>query len=74
MMAVVVEERRQEAIALRRGHAREQGAGERRRLRQHRRDVGIAGRQLLDHDAAGQRVGAGAAELFRQRERAQPHP
>ncbi len=74
VIAVVGQERRQEAPALLLRHrAVEQQVGERRRLRQHRRDVGIAGRQFLGHDAAGERVGAGAAGILRQRERAQAH-
>ena len=71
--AVVLQEPRQEAIALLFRHARKQHAAEHRRLGQHGGQVGVAHCQLLGHDAAGQRVGAGAAELLREGERAQPH-
>ena len=47
-------------------HRGEQQPAERTGLRQHRGDVGIADRQLLGDDAAGQAVGADAAELLRQ--------
>ena len=44
---------------------------ERRRLRQHGREIGVAGGELFGDDAAGEVVGAGAARLFRERQRAQ---
>ena len=70
---VVLEECREEAVALVRRHRREQPPRQRRRLGQHRGDVGVAHRQLLGDDAAGQRIGADAAEVLGQRQRAKPH-
>ncbi len=75
VIAVVGEERRQEALVLRRRHPPgEQRVREGRRLREHGGDVGIAGGELLGDDAAGEIVGAGPAQLLGERERAQPHP
>jgi hypothetical protein len=72
MMVVVGEERRQKARALLWRHGVvEQRAGEARRMRKHGRNIGIAGRDLLGDDAAGERVGARATGVLRQRERAQ---
>ena len=74
MEAVVADELRQEALALGVAHqAVEQEMTEPRGRRQHRGDVGIAGRQLLGHDAAGEMIGAGAAAILRQGQRAQAH-
>src|SRR6516164_3653592 len=74
VIALLREERRQEARALLRRHqAVEQRLRERRRLRQYGGDVRIADGELFGDDAAGEVVGAGAALLLRQRERAQPH-
>ena len=73
MIAVVGQERRQEARRLLRRHQPvEQGVGERRGARQHGGDIGVSQRQFLRHDAGGKRVGAGTARIFGQRERAQP--
>ncbi len=47
--------------------------GKRRGLRQHGGDVGVADRQFFGDDAAGEIVGAGAARVLGERERAQPH-
>ena len=73
MVAVVAQERRKKATALLRRHRREQDRRERRGLRQDGREIGVADGQLLAHDAAGERVGTGAAQLLGQGERAQSH-
>ena len=73
VIIVVLQERRAEALALLRRHRAEQTLAERRRFRQHRGDVGVADRKLFGDDAAGQRVGADAAEILGQRQRAKPH-
>ena len=74
IIAVVGEECRQEAAALLVRHrAVEKFVGECRGLRQHRGDVGIADRQFLGDDAAGEIVGAGAARVLRERKRAQAY-
>jgi hypothetical protein len=43
-------------------------------MRQARAEGDVADAELLEHDQLGQRVGAAAAELFRQREGAQAEP
>ena len=73
VMAIVRQERRQEPHPLLRRHQPvEQNVGEQGGLREHSRDVGIAQREFLGHDAAGERIGAGAAGFLGQRERSQP--
>ncbi len=72
VIALLGKERRQEAGALLLGHQPiEQRMRERRGLRQHGRDVGIAHREFFGDDAAGEVVGAGAASFLGQRQRAQ---
>jgi hypothetical protein len=71
---IVPDEGRQEALALR-GRCRAlELPRQHRGVTEHRRDVGVARRQFLRDDAAGERVGARAARALRQRERAQPQP
>ncbi len=63
---------RQEALALRLRHQSiEQDVGEHPGLREHGGDVGVAGGELLDDDAAGEAIGSRAAGAFGKRERAQ---
>ncbi len=72
MIAVVLQELRQEAVALPGRHTLvEQHVAERRRFRERGRKVRIARGQFLGDDARGQGVRARAAALFRERERAQ---
>ena len=72
MITVVVEEFRQERIALRIVHRLiEQQMGQPRGFRKRAGKVGVAGRQFLGHDAAGERIDPGAAARLRQSERAQ---
>jgi len=74
VIALIREERRQEARSLLRRHQPvEQRLRERRSLCQNGGEVGVAGGELLGDDAAGEVVGAGAAAILGQRERAQPH-
>ena len=51
VIIVVLQERRAEALALLRRHRAEQTLAERRRLRQHRGDIGIPDRKLFGDDA-----------------------
>ena len=72
VIPVLGNKRRQEARTLLGRHQDvEQHAGQDRSPRQHGCDIGIADGQLFGHDAAGQVVGAGAACVLREHERAQ---
>ncbi len=74
VIAIVLDELRQEALLLFRRHQSvEQQVAERRSQAEHRGEVGVARAQFFHDDAGSEPVGAGAARLFRQGERAQPH-
>ena len=74
VVAVILDEIRQEAAALLRRHqAVEQHVTERAGVRQYRGEVHVPGAQLLHHDAGGEGIGAGAARLLGQAQGAQSH-
>ena len=72
LAAIVVNEQRQQALALRAVHgATEQDMAEPRRFGERRGDVGVSGRQLFGDNAAGQLISARAALVLGKRQRTQ---
>jgi hypothetical protein len=74
VIAIVLDERGEKAFALFGRHQLvEQDAAEPRGFGQCRADIRIAGRELFGNDAGGERIGARASQILRQRKRPQPH-